>query len=504
MKDPFDDSIQGKAEENPDSGARLRQHRGTRQLLIARSWFFITGYVVTIILARGLGPAEFGVYGVIMSVLVWLEMLSGAGVPAATGRLIPFSAGQERQVEGSARFILLTLGMGLFVVCWLAAPFIVRPFEIPNGTWLFRLAIVDIPLMSLYLADQGILNGHRRFGVLAATQIAYGTAKLAGISLLLLLGLSVPRVLIVNILATCAPLAFLMLRGLSPGIRPDRQLAKQLVRLAVPMGTYLVALQVLVNLPLWALKGLWEGEGEVIGHFVAAMQISRTLTIIPAVQSGVVFVSVGWALARDDLVTARNHLEEASRFALILIAPACVILGSEAMPVLSLLFSEQYAGGAAFLWLQLIGFGAYALADIFANSLMAAGRQRIVARTSISLVPVVILVTFVLLQEAGPVGAAASFALIMVTAATVVGVMTLRHFHALVPLKTLARVGLAVALVGLASRYLETTGGWLLLELLALGALYLLVLRLLGEISLADFKIPRVGGPGAASEPGID
>src|SRR5215813_8203860 len=55
-----------------------RAQRGTRQLLLSRSCFFACGYVVTLILARGLGPTEYGIYGVVISQLLWLEMLMNA------------------------------------------------------------------------------------------------------------------------------------------------------------------------------------------------------------------------------------------------------------------------------------------------------------------------------------------------------------------------------------------------------------------------------------------
>lgn len=493
MSNPIEDPASREAGASPDPSARARQQSGTRQLLLARAWFIITGYGVTIILARGLGPTEYGIYGVLMSVLLWLEMVSSAGVQAAAGRLMPHSPGREPLIEGTARFILLMIGMGLFALCWFAAPIVSGLLGIPNGTTLFRIAVVDIPFMALYTAERGILTGHRRFGALAASQAIYGMAKLVGVTILLLLGLSVATVLIVNVLATWAPLIYLRVRNPSFGMRARASVARQLVSLAIPMGAYLIALQVAANVPLWGLQGLWRGEGAVVGHFVAALQIARMLTVIPVVQSGVVFASVGWALAHGNHDAARDHLVEGSRFALIIIAPACVIMGIDAAPLLSLLFSEQYVDGASFLSLQLVGFAAYALADTYSHALMAAGRHAIVARVFLALVPASILVTFLLLRAAGPVGAAASLALIMIVGATWVGALALRRFGALISVGTVARLTLAIVPIAVAGVALEVTGAWLLLKMMVLGGLYLLLLWLLGEISPSDFKISRVG-----------
>ena len=53
--------------------------RGTVQMLVARVFLLVSGFGVSIILARALGPAEFGVYGVVMSFLVWFERIIGGG-----------------------------------------------------------------------------------------------------------------------------------------------------------------------------------------------------------------------------------------------------------------------------------------------------------------------------------------------------------------------------------------------------------------------------------------
>ena len=62
---------------------------GTMQLLAGRLSAMACGYAITVVLARGLGPADFGVYGVIISVLTVVEMVAGLGIPGATTKLIP-------------------------------------------------------------------------------------------------------------------------------------------------------------------------------------------------------------------------------------------------------------------------------------------------------------------------------------------------------------------------------------------------------------------------------
>ncbi len=468
-----------------------RQRRGTRQLLLARACFIASGYVVAIVLARGLGPGDYGIYGVLISFLTWLEMLASAGVQGATGKLIPDSPSQVRVVEQSARFLLLALGLALFAICWAAAPAVAELFRIPDGTRLFRLAILDIPLASIYVAYQGILTGHRLFGPLGASQALFGMAKLAGVLILLAVGLSVASVLVANAAATLAVVAYLFIRFPPSGFWPQRGIIKRLISLAIPMGTYLLAIQVLLRLDLWSLKRLWHGGGEVVGHYVAALNLGRTLAVIPTVQSGVLFASISWALARNDERGAQSHLLEATRFAMILVVPACVVLGGEASGVMAALFSSAYAEGGRFLFLQLLAFGLYALLDAFAHSLMAVGKQWRTAGVLLGLVPVVWLANLVLIPSLGPMGAAVSLALGMLLGTSVLGLLAYRRHGALFRWATLGRVIAAAAAVGLLGQVVDVGGAWVLVKVAALAGVYLLLLWSLGELTLADLGFHR-------------
>lgn len=210
--------------------------RGTVQLLIGRVYFMAAGYVIAVVLARGLGPVAYGTYGLIMSVLLWLEVASDFGIQRATMKLIPQSD-DARAIARTSAACLLAVSTSLFIVCWIAAPAIARSFNIDDGEWLIRLAIFDIPLNGLYIAYQGIMQGHRRFGAISLAMIFYSTAKLGGTLLLLVIGLSVELALVVNVLATVAALLFLATQY-RPGISfASRSVVNSIVRVAAPDRT---------------------------------------------------------------------------------------------------------------------------------------------------------------------------------------------------------------------------------------------------------------------------
>ena len=82
------------------------------------------GYLINIWLARYLGPADYGTYGVVMSLLLWIEMGTISGLPGAGQKFI--SAYENRAygvlvsiIRLQAIFIAI-----LFLLSFIAAPFI--------------------------------------------------------------------------------------------------------------------------------------------------------------------------------------------------------------------------------------------------------------------------------------------------------------------------------------------------------------------------------------------
>ena len=469
--------------------AQDRQQRGTRQLLVAKGCFFISAYVISAILARKLGASEYGIYGVVISVLLWLEMLVHAGVPGATAKLIASSRHNPEDVERSARVLLLGLSVLLLGICWFLAPQVASLMRIPNGEVLFRIVIIDLPFAALYASYDGILYGRRRFGVIALAQVVYAASKVGGVIALIGLGFSVERVLVVNVLSTCVVCAVLTVRYRPKALKPIVGIMVETAGIAAPMALYLIASQVLVNLDLWSLKSLWKGDAEVVGQYVASMNLARILSVIPAAQAGVLFTSVAWAVASRDNLRARRHIHEASRFALVIAVAALVILGLDGSEVLSLLFSRPYAEGHRFLPLQLAGLGLFALLDVFSHALMAAGRQYLAAGALVTTVPLVWLSNYLLVPRFGALGAATSMLLGMAIGTGLTGAMAYRHFGSVVRLSTLIRVLVAALVVALLSATITVQGPVIIIKLAMLSSVYLFTLYILGEITWKDFGL---------------
>ncbi len=460
--------------------------RGTVQLLIGRGLFMVSGYVITVILARGLGPAAYGVFGVIMSLLLWIEVVGDLGIQRATIKLIPESR-EPKAVAQTASALLLLVSIVLFIACWLGAPLVAAALDIPDGARLFRIAVLDLPFNGLYLAYQGILQGHRQFGTLSITLILYSIVKLAGIAALLVIGLSVEAALIVNVLATVGALIYLFSRDRPRIGLPSRSLVTRMIRIAAPLSVFVVTMQFVLSAHLWALKRL-SNDDNVVGFYAAAFNLARLPTVVPFVLTGVVLASISMALARGDLPLARRYIQAASRFILVVLLPVCLLGAIDAEPIMALVFSPSYSSGGPFLALLLASFGLFALFDTLLHALIAAGQYYRVTGTLLALVPVTLLLNGFLIPAFGAVGAAAGFLATLACGTAGAVFWTFRHYGAPAQLATIVRTLVASGVVAALSLQFDSTGLWLLVKLSVLMLVYLIVLTVLRELGMADLK----------------
>ena len=90
--------------------------------MVARACVVACGFVASAILTRKLGPTEYGIYGVVISQLLWLEMLLNTGVSGATAKLMADGRDDQGEVERSARALLVGWAVLLLAISWVVAP----------------------------------------------------------------------------------------------------------------------------------------------------------------------------------------------------------------------------------------------------------------------------------------------------------------------------------------------------------------------------------------------
>jgi len=322
--------------------------------------------------------------------------------------------------------------------------------------------------------------------------ILYSTVKLGGVLLLLLLGVSVESALIVNVLATVAAVLFMITRY-RPGISfASSAVVKSILRLAFPIGLYIVINRFVLSSHLWSLKMIGQVPDETVGLYVAAWTVAQLPTVVTFVITGVLLASISGAFAKRDLALAQNYLQSAVRFVVVVLLPMCALGALDARPIMEFIFSTEYSGGGHFLALLLCAYGLFALLDTLMHAMLAADQQHRVAAVQFILVPVALVTNYVLISRFEGDGAAIALLITLTVGVIVAFWWASRTYGSLIRLATIGRVALATLLVSVISWFWEASGFAVLLKLSCLVIIYGSALLLLRELGPSDLRAMAV------------
>lgn len=470
-----------------------RTTRGTLVVTAGQLSLALAGFAVALVLGRELGPAAYGVWGIVYAILVGVEQIGRLGLPQATSRLVAEADGRDPLLERRAVTLVLLVYGSLFAGLWLGAPWLEQTFRIPDGTRLLRIAALDVPPVGLFLVLVAVLNGRRDFVAEGLVTIVYAATRTIGLAVVVPFGLTLEAALVVTILSAVVACLAALIR-LGPSIllpRVDR--FEPILKIAAPAALAWGAVAALSNLDLWALNAFGGSvPAEVKGWYTAALNLARLPNLLAFVATSILVPTIAYALAKKDPAGARAALAGGARMMLAALVPIAVVGGIEARGLLELVFGTAYGDGAPLLAVLLLAHGVGYTAMISLGAvLLAAGRERL----SAILAPASALVALLILPPAAALlGAIGSALGALATALVGVGLAaraTAREVGPLVEPTTLGRILLATAPVALLLVIVPTRGAWLLLELGLGGALYLALLvatGVLGPAELAAFR----------------
>lgn len=455
----------------------------------------VCGYLNAVMLARGLGPAAFGIYGVVYSVLLASEQILRFGIPQSMTRLIGGGRTPDQaRLEATGVWLVLIVSLVGFAVLWFSAPLIADWLNLENGELFIRIAILDLPFFGVYRVLLHIMSGRRNFKAPGIATCVYAIVRAAGVAVLLVTDtLTVESALIVNAAASVVGVLFLVptagLRSLRPTLAERHSVAKT----AVPITIGDVAVQGLLAIDLWLLSamGIALAAG-VRGEYVAALSLARGPNIAAHVLVTVLVPLIARAEATGQHESAQRLVTGTTRFLVTLVLPVCALVAANAGELLALFFGDRFRAGAPALAILSFaqGFGYTVLACLQAI-MVGIGRAAVTARLVYGALAVAIAANLALIPFLGPIGAALASALGFAVANCLMVVAIRRRMGVFLDLR---RDLLAVAVilgVATASWFIPFGGAWVVLEMAALGLAYLAIAWWLGLIDAADIALLR-------------
>jgi len=414
--------------------------RATRSGLLWTSGAFLlvkgSTLLTTLVLARLLAPAEFGVVAAILVFLTFVELGSSIGLKATV--VFEQEHGITRRVQ-TAFTLNLLVGAGLTVIALLLAPAIANFFQVPEHADLFRLGAANLLIVGLGNIQDSLLLRELAFRRRILPEFSRAVVRGSVSIALALLGFEAAA-LVWGLLS--GSLAWLIMQWALTRFRPDFSLDLQIVRSMVSYGSGAALLEVVAIVANRAdaiVVGRVLGE-RALGLYSIAFRLPEAL--IDSISwniSSVAFPALSRKRAAEQeglaAVTLRLvHFQ--SLYALPMAAGLAVL----APPLVVTLFGPAWREAGGVLAAVALMSGVHAVVFPLGDAFKAVGRQRLLAGLVVLQLPLMV-GAIVIAAPAGIlvvawIRAASTLlhsVLIVATSGRVLGVRSSRVFAATVP-----------------------------------------------------------------------
>lgn len=475
----------------------MKMLRGTAYLAGAEVVFVLSGWIIHVGSKRILGLADYGTFGILLSLLTLYRIFLATGVNRAVSRAISREPAFDRSIRSQSLKLQLALGLTLGLGVWLAAPLLARIWENREFIGYIRLTAFFLPVFGLYSVYRGVLNGHNHFGEEARVSAVYSALKVfflfLFIALFLALNLDPLYGAVGGYLAAIIGAA-LLARGACPPVETgpgNSYPLGEIVRFAFPVVLFSFILSLIQHLDLYFVRALVPVEAEVAaGLYTCAQQFARIPYMLLYALSLTVFpVVVARTALPGGSEAAAGVIRRSLRGGLLVALPLAALIGGTARPLLGWVYGPDSAAGGPALEILIFGQTLLAFLLVLATIITARGKPWI----SFLLVGATLILSTALNRLLVPDydiwGAALATTLAAGLGAIGAGVIVFRLFKTLLPLAATGKIVGASALVFALGHWWSPTGWLIPPALAALAILYLGLLFLLKEIKSGDGKM---------------
>lgn len=479
----------------PESG-RLSSLRDALFITAATYVTTVMGLVVSTIIARSLGPEDYGKY----SYLIWMAGLlvvfcnHGLGISGIRFVSEYMGRGQPqlaRQIHG-----WLNKWQQLSTLLILIA-FTIASWWIPMAGWelqrtlLLAILIIGVASKAAYLFDVSIAKGYKKFSIEALTNTVMSLVYAAGVGLLALAHAKLNDYAIffgvVSFMHICMVWWLMRKNSIKPDYTPCPAELTQHIRPHIAWTVVLVAVATLSNKTIETfLLGTQIGPKEV-GYFTIATMLTRGgIDLLSSSLTAMLMPIMAHAYGAGGSEKVNIILGDSIRYFLFfgLIIGGAGLIWSE--PGIAILYGSQYQAVIPVLQVMVVVGGLTLPEGAFGALMSTTDNQKL--RAGIASLSVVIsaMAAFALVPKFGLTGALISHASTRIVIFLITAIWIKKSLNVTFPISHITRLCLAATIAGLASWLLMPSHPSVMTQI-GVGFAYILIL-LGGTIVLKAWK----------------
>ena len=496
---------------------------------LARSAFWVTiseiifnlsGYVIHSVVGRILGPADYGRYGLVVTLTTMIIILIGNGIPTAMAKYISeiFETNPRlvRIIKRQAIILQSIIISSLTIIFFFGAPLIAKILGDPTLTPLFRISTLVIPAFALASFYFSYYTGLHKFGIQSFLKIMRSVFRvIIIIALTYYFGVkgSVSGYIVAPFLVFLVAFLidkFKVAKELghperSEGSRAnitnnnstrsfasaqDNQLFpwKKLIDYAWQIIIFFLAYELLISIDLYLVKGILHDD-YLTGIYNASLTVGRLPYYVFYALTVILLPVISKSTAENNSEKTGEIVSQSLRLMLILLVPAIILMAQFSEAIIKIFYGNKYLAAAQPMSILVWGVGFLTIFYVLSFVMNGAGKTKKTMYTAIFGFILNTVLNYFLIKKFALTGSAIATSIASFAVMAVILFYTYKDFKISINLKNIFRIAIAgIATFYVASHFSQGRYIFILWSVL-LFAFYCAILYLLGEIKKEDLAI---------------
>jgi len=448
--------------------------------------FLFCGYAIHIGLGRYLGAAQYGIFGVIISLSTMSFIFFNYGVRNAVSKYTAEDSTLSFPILISGLKVQIFFGSIITAAMLLLADIIAGWLHDHTLSPLIRLSALAILPLASYEIYAGVLNGNKEFGKHAISTVSYSVSKVFAIFLFVLSGFGVKGAIGGYIVA--AIVGLVVARGFCHFQKIKTTFSPQKIFMfSLPLIGLSTTISFLMNIDLVFIKSILK-DNALTGYYTAASNLARPLFYLSAAFAGVLLPSVSMSSSNNDIDLTKKYIHQGLRYTLMLLMPLTFMITGTAESLAQLLYSNKFFMAGKPLSILIFGYLLFSLFSICSTFITAIGKPGLSLSFALLIVPIDVILNLFFIPTYGIAGAALATSMSLLVGLLVAGLYIFREYKTLVNLFSFLRILVASLIVYVLSITYPTSGIALVGQYCYLFLGYVGVLFLLREIQADDLQ----------------
>lgn len=477
--------------------------KSTLWLIVSELIFNLSGYVIHSSMGRILGPADYGRYGLVVTLTTMVIILIGNGIPTAMAKYISeIFETNPRMVLVIKRkaLILQALIIGsITIIFFFSAPLISKILGDETLTPLFRISTLIIPAFaaaSFYFSFYTALHKFNVQSILKTLRSILKVVAIVGLAYFFgvpgsIVGYAAAAISVFVIAFALDQLIYTKsikktAKAQDLSLQSDFE-AKKLLNYAWQVIIFFLAYELLISIDLYMVKGILHDD-YLTGIYNASLTVGRIPYYVFYALTIMLLPVVSKSTAQNDHEQTNAVIGQSMRLMTILLIPSVILMSQFSAPIIRLFYSAKYIEAAVPMAILAYGVGFLTIFYVMSFVLNGAGKTKIPMWISIFGFILNAVLNYIFIKSNGLNGSAIATTITSFIVMLAILYYIQRDFGTLITFKSLSKMLFAGALMFFASTFFSQGQLIFLVWCVILLAFYMLILIAFKEVTAKDWQ----------------